>query len=80
MKNHLEFWSEHPVISNFWLIMHTITAIAIIIWMAITAMIVACDWIYWEGANCKKFLCKLKERAVSLKTKYLCKSAIEEEA
>lgn len=35
MKNHLKFWGEHPIISHFWLIVHTAT----VIWLAFAVAI-----------------------------------------
>lgn len=36
MKNHLEFWGEHPIISNFWLIVHTIVSLSVAFATALT--------------------------------------------
>lgn len=83
MKNHLEFWSEHPVISNFWLIVHTIVTIGVAIIFATGVMVAACDWIHWKGNGCKKFLRQMQWKFIILKDNIFPSTAtieMEEEA
>lgn len=75
MKNHLEFWSEHPVISKFWLIVHTITMLGVIVGVGI----VAADWFYGGLDDLKVLADAAKEKIRSLYENSLHKSANEEE-